>query len=473
MAMRTRISAISFLKILFIFLLCCLLFCSPVFAQQVTYVPFNGGSAKTSIGASAVDAFGNVYLTGQTNSTDFPVTANAFQTINNNTSGGDNGFVSIINISSGTAVLVYSTYLGGSNNGLVHGIAVDSAGMIYICGNTQSTNFPITANAFQTTLQVSRGHVNAFLSKINPSLSGVSSLLYSTYLGGTVEDEGDAVALDSAGNAYVTGYTESPNFPVTSNAFSTTLLGGSGGNAFLSEINTNLSGTSSLIYSTFLGGRVQDSGNGVAIDPEGNACITGFTESSNFPVTSNAFSTGLTGIENVFISKINTSLSGASSLIYSSFLGGSYADAGEWITIDTAGFIYITGYTESSDFPVTSGAFQTINNSTTSGGGDGNAFLTKMDINSFSTTALLYSTFLGGSGDKNGDGDVSWGIVVDTSGNAYISGFTSSTDFPVTPDAVVTVDPYWADDGADFFSAINTNSSGTASWSIPLIYGQT
>ncbi len=437
-------------------------------SAQVTYIPFNAGSGYSDIWSIAVGSRGDVYLSGYTYSTDFPVTPGAFQTKLNST-GGANAFVSIINISSGTASLVYSTYLGGSGNDQGGHIAIDSAGIIYICGYTSSTDFPITSSAFQT-FNRSAGY-NAYLSKINPSLSGVSSLLYSTYLGGSVFEDGLAVALDSASNAYITGYTESSNFPVTSNAFSTTFE--SNVKVFLSKINTTLSGSSSLVYSTLLGGNENDEGNAIVIDSEGNACITGETSSPDFPVTSNAFSTTLMGTVTVFISKINTSLSGASSLIYSSFLGGNglggsgYND-GYGITVDTAGFIYITGNTASPDFPVTSGAFQTINNNTTSVGS--NIFLTKIDTNSSSTTTLLYSTFLGGTGYPNGNTTSYYGdrpsysgIIVDPSGNAYITGPTSSADFPVTPDAALIVDPNWADYGAAYFSAINTNSSGTTS----------
>ncbi len=358
-------------------------------STSLEYSTFFGGTGQYTISFGyhadyglgiAVDSSGNAYITGYTDSTDFPVTASAFQTSNNNPLYGS-AFVSKINTSSsGTASLMYSTYLGANGYGdSGNGIAVDENGNVYITGETSSLDFPVTTGALQTiNNDTISPHFNAFVSKLNTSLSGVSSLVYSTYLGGSKGADGQRIVVDSVGNAYITGQTGSTDFPVTTDAFSTTLRN-TNGNAFVSKINMNFSGTASLIYSTYLGGSgwpsPGDNSQGITVDFAGNAYITGYTDSTDFPVTVNAFQTTNRDNGCAFISKINPSLSGISSLIYSTFLGGSVSDGGYGIAVDSVGNAYITGETSSPDFPATTNAFSTILRST-----NGNAFLTKLSI---------------------------------------------------------------------------------------------
>src|SRR5438445_679977 len=250
-------------------------------------------------------------------------------------------------------------------------------------------------------------------------------LSYSTYLGGSGEDRDPAIAVDAAGNAYVTGHTESRNFPTTTGAFQTGFGGGamsSGqGDAFVTKLNP---AGSALVYSTYLGGSGPDDGKGIAVDAAGNAYVTGSTASSNFPTTIGAFQTIKGGSGNAFVTKLNPT---GSALVYSTYLGGSGAsgDYGAGIAVDAAGNAYVTGITSSSDFPTTAGAFQT-----TFGGGLYDIFVTKLEPTG---SALVYSTYLGGSALDKG-----YGIAVDTSGNAYVTGLTYSTDFPTTPGAIQT-----------------------------------
>jgi hypothetical protein len=197
--------------------------------------------------------------------------------------------------------LLYSTYLGGNNSDFGFGIAVDSAGDAYVTGQTTSTNFPVTAGAFQSTLAGSSG--NAFVAKLNPAASGAASLLYSTYLGGNNYDVGSGIAVDSAGDAYVTGDTRSTNFPVTAGAFQSTLADGE--NAFVAKLDPAASGAASLLYSTYLGGNNNDVGQGIAVDSAGDAYVTGYTGSSNFPVTASAYQSTLAGSQNVFVSVLS------------------------------------------------------------------------------------------------------------------------------------------------------------------------
>jgi hypothetical protein len=379
------------------------------------YSTYLGGSnADYGFFGIAVDGSGNAYVTGYTQSTNFPVTAGAYQT----TFGGGSYDIFVTKLNASGSGLVYSTYLGGSSDDEGQGIAVDGSGNAYVTGLTGSTNYPVTAGAYQTT---NHGSKDVFVTKLNASGSG---LVYSTYLGGNSYDEGDGIAVDGSGNAYVTGVTESTNFPVTVGAYQTTHADSGYYVVYFDVFVTKLNaGGSGLMYSTYLGGSSDDLGLGIAVDGSGNAYVTGFTGSGNFPVTAGAYQTTFGGgYEDVFVTKLNASGSG---LIYSTYLGGSGGDGGYGIAVDGSGNAYVTGWTDSTDFPVTAGAYQT-----THGGGDYDVFVTKLNA---SGSGLVYSTYLGGNDD-----DVGRAIAVDGSGNAYVAGYTQSTNFPVTAGAYQT-----------------------------------
>ena len=369
----------------------------PVVLAYSTYL---GGSGEDGGNGIAVDAAGNAYVTGSTGSANFPTTTGAFQAA---LGGVRNAFVTKLNATGMT--LAYSTYLGGSGNDFGFGIAVDAAGNAYVTGSTNSANFPTTPGAFQTALG---GGGDAFVTKLNATGTG---LVYSTYLGGSSGDTGSGIAVDVAGNAYVTGYTFSANFPTTPGAFQTAFSGLI--DAFVTKLNAT---GSALFYSTYLGGSSDDFGFGIAIDAAGNAYVTGQTNSANFPTTPGAFQTALAGVQNAFVTKLNAT---GSALFYSTYLGGSGPDVGFGIAADAAGNAYVTGDTFSTNFPTTAGAFQTAL------GGGADAFVTKLNATG---TGLVYSTYLGGSGFDHGSG-----IAVDAAGNAYVTGQTASTNFPTTP----------------------------------------
>lgn len=359
----------------------------------LSYSTYLGGSGNDYGYAIAVDRVGNAYVTGYTWSTDFP-TRHALQGTFG--SGEYDGFVAKFN-AQGTA-LIYSTYLGGNGDDSGYGIAADSAGNAYVTGSTTSTDFPI-AHALQPT---NHGHTNAFVTKLN---ANGSALIYSTYLGGSNLDASLAMAVDSSDNAYVTGITNSTDFP-TKNALQGTYHGGT--DAFVTKINAN---GSALVYSTYLGGSSYDQGNGIAADSAGNAYVTGYTSSTNFPIA-HALQGSNKGREDAFVSKLNAS---GSVLVYSTYLGGSQQDEGAGIAVDSTGNAYVTGYTQSTDFPTANALQGTIN-----GGTD--TFVTRLNA---SGSALVYSTYLGGSSLDQG-----YGIAVDSAGNAYVIGLTYSTDFP-------------------------------------------
>jgi hypothetical protein len=314
----------------------------------LVYSTYLGGSAyDDAFGGIVVDAVGNAYVSGNTDSINFPTTLGAFQT----TYGGNrDAFVTKLNpLGNG---LVYSTYLGGSGTeeAFCPCTAVDAAGNAYVAGDTSSTNFPTTPGAFQTAY--GGGDFDAFVTKLNPLGNG---LVYSTYLGGIDVDEGEGLAVDNAGNAYVAGRTLSSNFPTTTGAFQTTFVGGPD-DVFVTKLNPTGSG---LVYSTYLGGSGFDFSGGIALDalPNPNAYVTGATGSTDFPTTPNAFQTVFGGADDAFVTKLNPTGSG---LVYSTYLGGSGADSGVGIVLDTLPNpnAYVMGFTTSTDFPTTPGAFQ-------------------------------------------------------------------------------------------------------------------
>jgi len=307
-------------------------------------------------------------------------------------------------------VLSYSTYLGGINQDHVSGIAVDGSGSALITGHTLSTNFP-TLNSVQGSKS---SNWDVFVTKLDPS---GSALVYSTYLGGSLQDFGHDIAVDGSGNAYVTGQIWSYDFPVTPGAYQTTHYG-----SYNDAMIAKLAPSGSLVYSTYIGGSRGEYGYGIAVDIAGSAYITGAVNSYNFPITPGAFQTSIRGgIHDSYVTKLNPS---GTALVYSTFLGGSGQDAGRRIAVDNSGNAYVTGRTASTNFPRVN-ALQS-----THGGGPGilsytgpnDGFVSKLNA---SGSALIYSTFLGGNGY-----DQTYSITADAVGNAYITGFTTSTNFP-------------------------------------------
>ncbi|MEQ1646294.1 MAG: SBBP repeat-containing protein, partial [Pyrinomonadaceae bacterium] len=355
----------------------------------------------------AVDASGNAYVTGETNSPAFPTTAGAFDTTHN---GGPDAFAAKLN-STGSALL-YSTFIGGTSNEFGYAIAVDPAGNAFVAGSTESAGFPTTAGAFDTT---HNGGADAFVTKLN---AAGASPMYSTFIGGSAFDDCFAMAVDPSGNAVMTGETDSTTYPTTTGAFDTTYNGVV--DAFVTKLNA---AGSSLVYSTFLGGSVDDGGYGIATDATGDAYVTGYTSggSTAFPTTAGAFDTIHNGSVDAFATKVNAA---GSSLVYSTFIGGSLGDNGRAIAVDTSGNVFLTGETNSPTFPTTVGAIDTTHN------GDTDAFVAKLNA---AGSSLVDSTFLGGS-----TVDVGLGLAVDSAGNAFVTGVSESAGFPTTTGAFDT-----------------------------------
>jgi uncharacterized protein (TIGR03437 family) len=358
--------------------------------NALVFWTYLGGSGSETAYAIAVDGSGNVYLTGYTTSTDFPV-LRAFQS----TAKGQDAFVTKLN-ASGSA-LVYSTYLGGSNVEVAYGIAVDDAGSAYAAGYTYSQDFP-TQNPIQAALQ---GTQDAFVTKLAPA---GSSLVYSTYLGGAAGDAATAIAVDAARNAYVTGNTGSLAFPLV-NPLQDRRGGTADTSAFVSKLNP--AGTA-LVYSTYLGGADSDNGEAIAVNAAGEAYVVGRTRSKDFP-TAKALQPSLGGGQDAFLAQLNAA---GSALKFSTYLGGAGEDVAYGVALDPAGNVYVAGATESDDFPFVQ-ALQPLR------GRDAFA----MKISAAGTT--VYATPIGGSGSEGANG-----IAVDGQGNAYVAGYTISSDFP-------------------------------------------
>jgi hypothetical protein len=359
--------------------------------NALLYGTFLGGSSSDWGEGIAVDGSGAAYVTGMTNSFTFPTTPGVWDTDYN---AGVDAFVAKLN-ASGSA-LDFATFLGGGSWDQGYGIVVDGSGAAYVTGYTESANFPTTPDAFDTSF-IGEEYTDAFVVKL--SADG-SALAYATFLGGDGYDEVNGIAVDESGAAYITGYTQASTFPTIP------------GDAFVVKLNA---GGTALDYTAVLGGSDRDWADGIAVDKSGAAYVTGGTWSTDFPSTPGAFDPSHNGGIDAFVTKLNAA---GSALDYSTFLGGSGGDLASSIALDESGAAYITGQAGSSDFPTTPGAFDTSHN-------QDDVFVAKLNPDG---SALDYATFLGGSSsDERG-----YGIAVDESGAAHVTGSTGSSDFPTT-----------------------------------------
>jgi hypothetical protein len=383
-----------------------------VYATYLAPTTFAAGDGLQNAAlAIAVDADGNAYVAGITESASFPTTAGAFRTTR---PGKRDVFIAKLNPAA--SALVYATYLGGAENEIQNargvGIAVDAAGNAYVASSSSSTDFPTTAGAYQTTNQ---GFDDAFVVKLDPS---GANLVYSTLIGGPGIEYGWGVALNADGEAFVCGETNG-NFPTTPGAYQTASISLSG---FVSKVAAD---GASLVYSTTVGTNTGKA-KAIVLDADGNAYITGGASkqqgATGWPVTPGAFQALGVGSFDAFVTKLNPQ---GSALVFSTYLGGSANEDGHGIALDGARNVYVAGVTNSTNFPVTAGAFQGSFQSTPFPEDDG--FVVKLDATG---STEVYGTYLGTAA-----GDDLTAIVVDADGNAIVSGGTPSTSFPTTPDA--------------------------------------
>ncbi|MBN1922512.1 MAG: SBBP repeat-containing protein [Anaerolineae bacterium] len=401
-------------------------------SSPLLYSTYLGGSGDDQGRDIALDGEGNVYVVGQTSSTDLPTTPGAYDRLYN----GGNYDVFVTKLSAEGSTLLYSTYLGGNDEDGGNNIVVDGAGNAYIIGATRSNDFPTTPGALDRTFN---GGQDAFVAKLNAAGDG---LVYSTYLGGSADQDGRCITLDDAGNAYVGGATYS-GFPTTPGAAQTTHGGLIDG--YAAKLSSD---GSTLLYSTYLGGYSYDLIDGIALDNAGNAYVASHTHSTDFPTTPGAWdrvcdNCGTNYSTDGAVAKLNAD---GSQFIYSTLIGGTDAPAADLlrdIAVDNAGNAYLTGWTSSSDFPTTPNALQPG-----FGGGEYDAVAVKLNADG---SDLLSSTYLGGSGTEAGHR-----IAIDDGDHAYITGYTTSTD-------LVTVNPLQAANagGCDAF-VVKVNTDGSA-----------
>lgn len=395
-------------KFLLISVVCVILsFSGNSSAQEMilSYSTYLGGNEPDSGYGIAVESTGDAYITGNTFSFNFP-TKNSYQAGINAVPGPSwYSDVFVSKLSSDGSRVIYSTYLGGELGDSGSEIAVED-GCAFVTGHTASPNFP-TEDPYQASLARDYDYQeDLFVFKLD---SSGSSLLYSTYLGGWYTDNGEGIRVRD-GVAYVAGWTYSTDFPVVS-AYQTTRAGTSyNKDAFLTVLSES---GSALISSGYLGGEAEDVAEGIALGNGPNACLVGYTWSSDFPVTGFAYQTACRREKDSFICKFSST---GTALLYSTYLGGSNNDTGFGISVEGE-YAYLAGYTESTDFPL-------VNAYQTEFGEDGftQAFIGKL---SSSGSGLVYSTYLGGGGD-----DYAYGVEVEN-GFAYATGYTESTDFPV------------------------------------------
>jgi len=397
--------------------------------NALLYSTYLGGSGDDDAHHIALDASGNAYVTGWTSSTNFPV-VNAAQSAYGG--GQYDAFVTKLN-PSGTA-FVYSTYLGGSGRDMGYGIAVDASGAAYLTGRTTSTNYITTTGTLQGGL---KGAEDAFVTKLTPA----GAVAYSTYLGGSGQEYGANVAVDASGAAYVAGDTVSADFP-TPNGAQPVAPGGYGDDGFVAELNP---GGTALVYGTYLGGTNIDQALGIALDPAGNVYASGSSRYSfgpaYFPTTAGAYQTTNYGGFEAFVVELDVTRSGVASLVYGTLVGGLVDSPSSSIAVDAAGDAYITGQAitaRSETDPTYSYPYLDPLQGVV-GGGNSDAYVTEINP---AGSALVWSVFLGGSGDDN-----PMGLALDASGAVYVVGATTSTDFAVSG----APQPFPFNNGADAF----------------------
>ena len=396
------------------------LFIDPLLAST-----FLGGTESERASSIAIDSTGNVYVTGFTNSTDYPTTTGAYDQTYNGYGLNDHDII-ISKFTSDLSTLLASAYLGGTGREGASSIAIDSTGNVYVTGKSNSTDYPTTAGAYD---QIYDGdgyiHDDIVISKFT---SDLSTLLASTYLGGTVDDEASSIALDSIGNVYVTGKSNSTDYPTTVEAYDQIHNGFY--DIVISKFTSDLS---TLLASTYLGGTNWEGessigikgASSIALDSIGNVYVTGESSSTDYPTTPGTYDQSNNGNSDLVLSKLTSDLS---TLLASTYLGGTGYDHAPCITLDSTGNVHVTGNSGSKDYPTTLGAYDQTKNSIYSF----DIVISKLTSD---LSTLLASTYLGGSTRNLGSS-----ITLDSSDNVYVMGhsystYISSADYPITPGA--------------------------------------
>jgi len=442
-----------------------------VIDPTIAYCTYLGGPGTDQVNAAKLLPNGQLYIVGQTDTGQIPYINGAF---NNDYTGLTDMFLQILDTTpAGGFQPIYSSYIGGAGNDIPLGLDVDSAGIFYVTGNTTSTNFPMAGNSYQTSGGAT--NQSAIVFQLNPALYGGISLLYASYLSGTTgADTGTGIAVDSNQNMYIVGTARSSDFPVSLSAYQSVLWGPSdvfiaemnpnsgalvycsyvggedadfgenillgpnnlvyftvstfsteyamagyqysassfgGEDAVLGVMDLTQSGLNSLIWATYFGGSQNDAVAGMALDPQGNIVLTGYTVSPNFPVTSDAIQSTYGGDTDAWVAVFNPNLPFTQSLLYSTYLGGSGGDAGAWVTTDAAGDIFVTGYTMSPNFP-------TVNAAQPGWPGGIDSFVTEFRRGVGGSAGILASTYIGATGTY-----LPTSLAVASNGTTFLVGY--------------------------------------------------
>ena len=379
----------------------------------ISFGQYFGSSGSDQITATKMGPNGKLYITGSTSTGEMPYIDGAY---NNFSAGLIDIFLAIMDTNPNNGYqLTYFSYLGGSNNDVPLGVDVWWNGVAYLTGYTTSTDFPMKGNSFQT---VTNGVQSAFVAVLDPSLYGGDSLTYSTFLGGTTAlNTGNGIALDTSGRIYVIGTTRCTDFPVTASAYAGVLYGPQ--DAFITVLDPY---SSSLVYSTYMGGELSDDGRAIAVGTNGLVYFAASTISAQFPIEGPFYRSQLQGGTDAVVGVIDITKSGngsdgtPASMIYSSYIGGGDLDEVRGLALDADNKMILTGYTFSFDYPVTSDAVQRLPR------GNGDVFVTVVNPNQ-PRNFMVYSTYFGGS-----QGEVGYGVKPDGNGGIYVTGYTLSTD---------------------------------------------
>jgi hypothetical protein len=388
---------------------------TPGKGYPLLYFSYMGGANVDIPHAIDVDAAGFIYLTGTTTSTDFPTSSNAFQTSGAGQFTGT--FVTKLDPTrGGNDALVFSSYIGGiAGINIGNGIAVDKNGLIYVIGSTQASDFPVTGNAFQP---VQWGPQDVFIAQIDPA---AGKILYASYLGGEGVDDGRNILVGANGLVYFAASTLSTQFPMESFQYSINSFGAE--DIVIGVMDLTKSGVPSLVYSTYLGGSGNEEVRGMAFDPKGRLVITGYTLSTDFPVTGDAAQPKPGGNGDAFVVLFDPSVLGQGGLQYSTYFGGAHSEVAYAAGADAAGNLYIAGYTLSADLPVAGDVPQ----ATWGGGTD--MFLAELKPGVAGPAGVQFSTYLGASNLY-----VPTSMTVAPDGTVVVAGYAGN-GLPFTPDA--------------------------------------
>jgi len=397
-----------------------------------------GGGTETTAGMKLKN--GLLYVAGSTQTGDWTV-----QTTDLPYDNLQDAFLMIIDTTSpGGFSVKYFTYLGGTGDDVPQAVDVDAPGFVYLVGTTSSIDFPIYGNSLQTTGASS--NTTAFIAKLDPHYAGTGeSLVFSSYLGGTLgTDAANGLAVDPSGSGiiYMIGTTGSADFPITPNAYAASLYGPT--DCFMAQVDT-VNGI--LLYSSFFGSEADDDGRAIALGPNGLVYYAATSAGTQFPTAGYAYNNNSSGSYDVVVGAFDLTQSGVNTLVYGTYLGGSQIDEVRGMSLDAHGRMILTGYTLSPDFPVTA-----LTAAQPKYGGNGDAFVTLVDLTQPPSSFLVYSTFLGGS-----DGDVGYGVLTDSLGYMYVTGYSLSADFPVTNNAP---QPNWGGGIDMFVTRINPGLAG-------------